>query len=382
MNNKVYAVSCPTYEEAEEKMRVLLNMLGGMSQFVKPDEKIVLKVNLLQGVAPEKAVTTHPKVVTAAGRLVKQAGAVPIIADSPGAGLPYNKKTLDRVYRITGMHQAAEATGIAVNFDAGYQSIKYPQGKLLKNFEVITPVLQANGVINLCKFKTHTLMSMTGAVKNIFGVIPGYAKPGYHGLMQQKAQFADMLLDLAAYVSPSLSIMDAVVGMEGNGPNSGSPRKVGWLLAAANPLALDVITAEMMGLPREYNPLLMASQRRGMQPNRIEDVQLIGADMAEMRVPDFKLPTTLTREDHSGFLALLLPLFKNMSARRPHVDQAKCTACGQCFKACPVKAITMDKVSCINNSKCIRCYCCHEMCSEDAIDLQAGWMYRLTHRQK
>ncbi|PKN51797.1 MAG: 4Fe-4S ferredoxin [Deltaproteobacteria bacterium HGW-Deltaproteobacteria-13] len=382
MNNKVYAVPCPAYEDADEKLSTLIGMLGGMSQFVRSEEKIVLKVNLLQGAAPEKAVTTHPKVVAAAGRLVKKAAAVPLIVDSPGAGLPYNEKTLDRVYRISGMHQAAQEAGMAVNFDAGYQTIKYPQGKLLKHFEMITPVIQANGVLNLCKFKTHTLMSMTGAVKNIFGVIPGYAKPGYHALMQQKAQFADMLLDLAAYVSPRLSIMDAVVGMEGNGPNSGSPRKVGWLLAAANPLALDVVAAEMMGLSREYNPLLMAAQQRGMQPNRIEDVQLIGADIARMRVPDFKLPSTLTREDHSGLLALLLPLFKNVSTRRPHVDPAKCIACGQCFKACPVEAITMDEVACINNSKCIRCYCCHEMCSEEAIDLQAGVLYRLTHRQK
>lgn len=382
MNNKVYAVPCPAYEEADEKLSTLIDMLGGMSQFAKPGEKIVLKVNLLQGAVPEKAVTTHPKVVAAVGRLVKKTGAIPVVADSPGAGLPYNEKTLDRVYRISGMHQAAQEAGMTVNFDAGYQTIKYPQAKLLKHFEVITPVLQADGVLNLCKFKTHTLMSMTGAVKNIFGVIPGYAKPGYHCLMQQKAQFADMLLDLAAYVSPRLSIMDAVSGMEGNGPNSGSPRKVGWLLAAANPLALDVVAAGMMGLPREYNPLLMAAQQRGIQPNRIEDVQLIGADLAQMRVPDFKLPDTLTREDHSGLLGLLLPLFKNVSTRRPHVDQTKCVACGQCFKACPVGAITMDDVACINNSKCIRCYCCHEMCSEEAIDLQAGWLYRLTHRQK
>ena len=369
-----------TYEEVAAKMTTLLDMAGGMSQFAAPGGKIVLKVNLLQATAPEKAVSTHPTVVAAVGRLVKQAGAIPLIADSPGAGLAYNEKTLDRLYRITEMYQAAQAAGMEVNVDLSHRPVNYPQGKLLKRFEVITPVFEADGVLNLCKFKTHTFMSMTGAIKNNFGVIPGYAKPGYHATMQQKAHFADMLLDLAAYVSPRFSIMDAVLGMEGNGPHTGTPRPVGWLLAATNPLALDVVAAEMMGLPREYNPVLLAAQQRGLRPTRIEDVQLVGADMAVLRLSNFKLPTTLTSESSFGPLTWLMPVFRNMAARRPHVDPTKCAACGECLTACPVEAISMNGAAYINDKECIRCYCCHEMCPQEAIDLRASWLYRLVNR--
>ena len=218
MNNEVYVVRCSDYGEAAEKIGLLISMMGGMGRFAAPGERIVLKANLLQPSGPEHAVCTHPAVVAAVGRMVKGVGAVTTIADSPGSGYKYNEKTLSTLYARSGMSGAAEEAGIEVNLDATYQPVSFPEGKLIKRFEVITPVIEADGVFNLCKLKTHVFMSMTGAVKNNFGVIPGLAKPGYHAKLHDKGHFADMLLDLAAYVSPRISIMDAVVGMEGEGP--------------------------------------------------------------------------------------------------------------------------------------------------------------------
>ena len=124
--------------------------------------------------------------------------------------------------------KAVEAAGAELNFDTTYKPVFFLQGKLIKHFDVITPVIAANGVLNLCKLKTHTFMSMTGAVKNNFGVIPGLAKPGYHAKLHDKHHFADMMLDLAEFVSPRVSIMDAVMGMEGDGPGAaGTPRPIG-----------------------------------------------------------------------------------------------------------------------------------------------------------
>jgi uncharacterized protein (DUF362 family)/Pyruvate/2-oxoacid:ferredoxin oxidoreductase delta subunit len=377
MDNKVHIVRCGDYEQVEEQMAELLTMMGGMNQFAASGEKIALKVNLLQVAAPEKAVTTHPAVVAAVGRLAKAEGAVPVIVDSPGSGLQYNEKTLDRLYQTTGMVQAAEAAGIDVNLDPTHKVDTFPQGELIKRFEVITPVLEADGVFNLCKLKTHTFMSITGAVKNNFGVIPGLAKPGYHAKLQDKGHFANMLLDLAEYVSPRISIMDAVTGMEGNGPHTGVPRHIGLLLASTSPLALDVVASEIIGLSRANNPVLIAAEKRGLYPNRLADIQLVGADIADLRIPDYKMPSTVFEGAGLGPFTWLAPVFKNAETLQPRVIKDVCVACGSCYEACPVDAITMNDHALINNKACIRCYCCHEMCPDEAIELRSSLLYRI-----
>jgi uncharacterized protein (DUF362 family)/Pyruvate/2-oxoacid:ferredoxin oxidoreductase delta subunit len=379
--NEVYVVKCPDYDHVEEKMKELLAMMGGMSQFAKPGEKIVLKVNLLGAAKPEKAVTTHPAVVTAVARMAKSEGSSPVIADSPGSGYPYNEKTLDRVYRTCGMYKAAEESGIEVNLDTTYQIVSFPDGKLIKRFEVITPVIETDVVFNLCKFKTHGFLNMTGAVKNSFGVIPGLTKPGYHAKLQDKHHFASMCLDLSAYVSPRISIMDAVIGMEGNGPHAGAPRHIGLLAASTNPLALDIVAGEIMGLDRKNNPVLIEAEKRGISPNRLEQVEIIGADIADLRVADFKLPSTVLGGAGSSLLSLLAPVFKSGFTVRPQIIESKCIACGICRDACPMKVISIvNKHAQIDNRNCIRCYCCHEMCPHHAIELKQGVLYCLFNR--
>ncbi len=382
MENKVYIVRCPDYDHVDAKIPELLEMMGGMSQFVKPGEKIVLKPNLLTAAQPEKAVTTHPSIVAAVARLAKNAGAAPLIADSPGAS-PHTENTLKKVYRNCEMNRVAEETGIDLNFETGSQTVSFPAGNLIKRFEIITPILAANGVLNLCKLKTHSFLSMTGAVKNNFGVIPGLAKPAYHAKLHDPTHFANMCLDLSLFVAPRLSLMDAVVGMEGNGPNNGVPKHVGLLLAATNPLSLDVVAGEIMGLQREQNFILIEAEKRGLVPNRLEQVELVGLDPSQLRIPDFALPATLGGRD-SILLALLTPIFKNGFTVQPRIIKDKCVACGVCRDACPVQVIAMvendHKYAQIDPKHCIRCYCCHEMCPEDAIELRQGALYRLFNR--
>lgn len=386
MDSPVYVVSCPDYDHAHEKMEMLLSMMGGMDRFVKPGEKIVLKANLLQPATPEQAVTTHPMIVAAAARMVKGAGALPIIADSPGAGYQYTSKTLNTLYRKTGMVDAAGAAGAELNFDTTCRAVSFPRGKLIKHFEVINPVTTADGVIGLCKLKTHTLMSFTGAVKNNFGVVPGLSKPGYHAKLRDKAQFADMLLDLADYVSPRLSLMDAVIGMEGDGPGvAGSPRQVGLLLGSVDPLALDMVASEIIGLRREQNPLLLAAARRGPIPSRIEEIEVVGADLSKIRVPGYRLPATVEElgiEKHlTWWQKPLGPHLKDWLSQSPRVAPKKCIGCGICRDSCPADAITMinggRKAALIDDNKCIRCYCCHELCPEGAVELRRSLMHRL-----
>jgi uncharacterized protein (DUF362 family)/ferredoxin len=385
LDHKVYVVRCSDYNQAEAKTRELLSLMGGMSRFAGPKEKIALKVNLLRRAKPEEAVTTHPAIVTAVARMAKQEGAVPVIVDSPGSGYKYDKKTLDSVYNTCEMLKVAQEAGIEANFDTTYRAVSYPEGKLIKRFEVITPVLDAAGVFNLCKLKTHCFMALTGGVKNNFGVIPGLHKPGYHAKLHDKERFADMLLDLAGCVAPRITIMDAVVGMEGDGPGAGTPRHIGLLLGSTSPLALDVVAGEIVGLKRDRNPIMPAAQRRGLVPSRLEEVEIVGADIAELRVPNFKFPSTVSDDvgivgDANLFQRMALKIFgKNMS-RKPWVVKDKCIACGICEDSCPMKAISLihheRHYAEIDHKRCIRCYCCHEMCAEKAIELRESFMYR------
>lgn len=380
---QVYAASCPDYEQAEGAIRALVEQMGGMGRFVRPGERIVLKANLLRAAPPESAICTHPAVVEAVAKLVKEAGGTPVICDSPGGAL-HKEAVLRSLYEKTGMAAAAAAAGAELSMDSSTRTVSLPEGKVLRQAEIITPVAEADGVIDLCKMKTHVLMSMTGAVKNLFGVIPGLSKVGYHATHPDHATFADVLLDLTGYVKPRLSLMDGILAMEGDGPgSSGTPRQAGLLLAAANPLALDTAAGAIMNLPRQDNPVLLAAERRGLTPCRMEDVELIGGTVEELRMADYKFPAS-TKSNLMDFLGPLARpaerLCKKALSQTPRIDGAKCVGCGICAKSCPGQAIAMTapgKKARISQKACIHCYCCHELCPQKAVELHQSWLGRL-----
>lgn len=380
---QVYAASCPDYGQAEGAIRALVEQMGGMGRFVRPGERIVLKANLLRAAPPESAICTHPAVVEAAAKLVKEAGGTPVICDSPGGAL-HKEAVLRNLYEKTGMAAAAAAAGAELSMDSSTRTVSLPEGKVLRQAEIITPVAEADGVIDLCKMKTHVLMSMTGAVKNLFRVIPGLSKVGYHATHPDHATFADVLLDLTGYVKPRLSLMDGILAMEGDGPgSSGTPRQAGLLLASANPLALDTAAGAIMNLPRQDNPVLLAAERRGLTPCRMEDVELIGGTVEELRMADYKFPAS-TKSNLMDFLGPLARpaerLCKKALSQTPRIDGAKCVGCGICAKSCPGQAIAMTapgKKARISQKACIHCYCCHELCPQRAVELHQSWLGRL-----
>lgn len=381
---RVYAVRCPEYSEAGDKVVELMSMAGGMERFVKTGERILVKPNLLLSADPSRAVTTHPSIVSAVSMQVKAAGGNACIADSPGSGYTFNRKTLERVYRTCGITASAEDSGAELNLETTYQILSFPQGKLIKRFEVISPFVECDGMINLSKLKTHSFTAMTGAVKNLFGIIPGRLKTGYHSKLRDKQDFTGMLLDLAAMAAPRLSVMDAVVGMEGNGPAGGNTRKVGWLLASESPLALDVAAAWIMGLAFEANPMMREAEKRGLRPLRPEDIRLEGAEWGELETPGFKLPDSILSDAEFTRIPRFLEnsamrIVRRGATRTPRIIKDKCTACGACRNACPVGAVKIEKnrAASINVRECIRCYCCHEMCSYDAVELRSGFLFRM-----
>jgi uncharacterized protein (DUF362 family)/Pyruvate/2-oxoacid:ferredoxin oxidoreductase delta subunit len=381
----VYAVRCSDYDQVPEKIPQLLEMMGGLARYAGPGDRVALKPNLLQAADPDRAITTHPQVVAAVGQAVSSSGAEPFLLESPTGAFPHTPAALERVYKATGMIDAAEAGKFELCYDTRIEEVSFPEGILTKHFQICSPIREADLVINLPKFKTHALTAITGAVKNLFGVIPGRAKPGYHATLTDKFLFAAMLLDLAECVSPGLSIMDAVVGMEGNGPGNGDPRPVGYLLGSEHPRALDLVAAEMMGLAREDNPYLVEAEKQGRGPIRLEEIELVGIDPGELQLPDFQLPDT-TRTDTqirsaSWWQQAVFPLFRSGMTLQPLVVPEYCVACEDCVNICPTGVIDIvgekPQYALIDDEGCIRCYCCHETCPEDAIELHKSLLYRM-----
>ncbi len=369
---------CPDYTaDVEQLLREGLAEWGGMSAFVKPGQKVLLKVNLLMKKLPEEAVTTHPSVVEAVVRLVQEAGGIPIIGDSPGG--PYTLKALQAIYERSGLREVAERTGAILNEDVGQTIIQYPEGKIAKSLTVTNCVLDADVIIPLSKLKTHGMMTFTGAVKILFGVIPGLLKAEYHFKMFKVDDFADLLVDIAAWVKPTLSIMDGVVGMEGDGPSAGKPRDIGALILSTDPFALDVIATDLIGLVPEKVPTIMAARLRGLT-SRLSELQLEGDPRSLWRIQGFVIPKAVS----TNFLDMFpLPRrVKNFVLNRvrpfPIFEHKSCVGCGDCVNNCPAKVITMNenKRPIVDLEKCIRCFCCQELCPHQSVKLFKPWLTR------
>lgn len=387
MNRQVAIVKCPDYQQptVDQAVRESIDLLGGMSQFVQPGQKVLLKVNLLSATPPERGVVTHPAVVEAMVRLVQEAGSNPLIADSPGASIPYTKAGLRRTYEASGLLEVAKRTGAALNWDTSYEQVSYPEGFLVKRLEVIKPVLEADVVISMPKLKTHVLTTFTGATKILFGVVPGIAKATFHARMRNLTHFALMLLDITSLVKPTLVLMDAITGMEGDGPSAGQLRDVGVILASRDSVALDAVATSMVGFDPLRVPTLREAAARGLWTGKVEDIAVLGASVDEVFVPDFQPPSASPREDVTIFNPFFTrhfgPLITDHFTLRPVPQRGRCIACGDCVAGCPQQVITIvDGLAVIDYRRCIRCYCCHELCTEGAIDLERSWLGSLLHR--
>ena len=378
MQEKVILKYCPDYTaNVEESLRDGLAELGGMSEFVKPGQKVLLKVNLLMKKRPEEAVTTHPSVVEAVVHMVQEAGGIPIIGDSPGG--PYTVNALRAVYTRSGLRDVAERTGALLNEDIGQTIVQYPEGKIVKSLTVTNCAYNADVIIPLSKLKTHGMMTFTGAVKILFGIIPGLLKAEYHLKMFKIPDFADLLVDIAVWAKPVLNIMDGIVGMEGDGPSAGRPRNIGALLISRDPFALDVAATDLIGLKPEKVPTVMAARNRGLI-SRLDEIQLKGDTRTLWRIQDFVIPKAVS----ANFLDMFpLPqtaktFVMNRVRPRPVFDHAACVGCRDCVNNCPPQALTMNENGrpLVDLDTCIRCFCCQELCPQQAVKIHKPWVSR------
>ena len=368
MGASVAIFRCAEYDRdmVFEAVHSTLALLGGIGRFVRRGEKVLLKPNMLSAKAPEKGITTHPLILEAMIDEVRSAGGEVWIGDSPSGAF----EGIQMYWENTGYSALAERTGVRlINFEAGGTVIRELGGR---EFHLSRAVLEADVLINLPKFKTHGFTLYTGAIKNLFGTLPGFQKVTVHKLYSHPESFSRVLVDIYTAVRPRLHLMDGILGMEGNGPATGDLRKVRLVLAGEDGVALDAVASYLMGFKSGKVDAIRIAGERGVGESRIENIDILGESLDAVTLDDFKLP--------SNYLIKLVPQFLvrwagRLIRVRPYADLEKCTACGVCVKNCPVQAIRMeDGHPEMDYRVCINCLCCNESCPEGAVLQEKSWL--------
>ncbi|MEA4987030.1 MAG: DUF362 domain-containing protein [Anaerovorax sp.] len=378
--NLVSLLSCKSYEYEYDAVRSVINQsvenLGGWSLFVSRGEKVLLKVNLVMKKAPELAATSHPVFVQAVSDLLMEQGVQVIIGDSPG-GL-FTENRLKAIYQVCGMKEAAEKSGAKLNYNVGYSEVKNPNGRLLKRLTNINVLREVDKVINLSKLKTHGMMRMTGAVKNMFGTIPGTLKAEYHLNRSEPEDFADALIDIYLCANPVLSFIDGIVAMEGDGPTSGTPRNVGVVIASQDAFAMDFAASAIIGAAPQSIPTVKRSMDRGLCKTDISNISFVGDPLQSFVLDDFKAPVVKLINPLSGdYPHFIRKLVDSTCQPRPIFLHQECIGCEDCYKNCPPSAIYMkEQRPYVDLEKCIRCFCCQELCPKKAVEIKRPLLFR------
>lgn len=379
---QVSVVPCASYDAGcvKNALYSLLAPLGGLD-WVTHGMRVVIKANLVSMMKPEAAATTHPALLCALVEMLTERGASVVIGDSPG-GL-YNAAAVNRIYSATGMKDAEHA-GAVLNQNYGIREGHLNTAAVAHDFTYTAYLDDADAIINFCKLKTHGMMGMSAAAKNMFGAVPGTFKPEYHFRFPKHEDFAAMILDLNTYFAPKtkLCIADAVIGMEGNGPTQGTPRKIGALLASTSPHALDLAAAHLIGLGINDVPTLQVAHAQGLIPESAEDLEIAG-DLSRHTVSDFQnihVRRSLQFEGHGKFAAMFV---RSALRAEPRPKKSLCIGCKKCAEICPAHAIVMkNKIPVIDRRACITCFCCQEFCPVGAMKVHRPLIARIVNHTK
>lgn len=346
----------------------LLEPIGGISSFINSGERVLLKPNMLAAKDPDLAVTTHPALVQVVAELVSEAGGIVLIGDSPGFG------GFLRVAERCGVLDAARTSGATlVAFD---EAVELKGTGTFRSIHLARAYYEVDKIINLPKLKTHEMMTMTCAVKNLFGAVVGAEKAGWHlkaGRSQQL--FARLLLEIYQLKKPALNIVDAVNAMEGDGPASGDPIKLGLLIAGVNPVAVDVVAGRLAGIPADLLHIGREAVSMGLPGSTIDDILLCGVPLEAIPEVHFRLPAGL--DVQFGLPPFMAKALKSHLTSYPAADRKTCVLCGVCRDACPPGAITIQNSALsVDNARCIRCWCCRELCPHGAMRIKRGLLLK------
>lgn len=374
---RIAVVRCGSYDDREVSRAVRrgIDLLGGVERFARPGERILFKPNVLAGDPPPRCTATHPAVLRAAAELFGTVTDRLSYGDSPGFGKPgFHMRT-------SGLAKAAQEMGVMpADFENGRQ-VQFSRGGYEWQLTVARGALDADGIISLPKFKTHQLTRITGPIKNQLGCVPGLRKPQYHVRYPRVADFARMLVALNLLLQPRLYILDAVSAMEGNGPRSGHPVPMGLLLFSEDLVAMETLMCRLIDLDPAFVPTVLAGEELSLGTRRWEEIEPVGDRWQEAVNPGFEVirePVSSARQGNAIRFAM------NLIMPRPVINASLCTRCGDCITSCPVepKALSWAEDGHTRPPKydyrrCIRCFCCQEMCPERAISVKITPLGRL-----
>ncbi len=354
---KIYRAVCESMEALD------------IASDLRPDMKVVIKPNMIIAKSPEVSATTHPFVIKAVARWLTEQGVRDITLAESSGGL-YNAEHMKRVYHVCGMEMLEPE--VKLNRDFSARTVYCGEGFANRSFHVITPIVEADYVINICKMKTHSMTGYSGGIKNLFGVIPGLEKPQLHYRWPDIEDFSRMLLELAETVDPQLTVIDAIEAMEGNGPTGGTMYPMHLLLAARDMYTQDYFAAGLMGLdPREIVMIRQALERGRVHPEAIT----ISGDALPDERHDFRRPETASldfTDNVPGFLRKPLGFAASRLLKSyPQLKADRCIGCGRCAESCPAHVIRIRNGKAkFHRRGCISCFCCQEMCPQKAISVR------------
>ncbi|MDD3925694.1 MAG: DUF362 domain-containing protein [bacterium] len=339
------APNSPLREGIEHILDSLAPPPAGKTIWVKP--------NMLGPFAAERGVTTSPEVLEAVVDALLDRHADVIVGDNPG--VPGNQ---ENIAKATGLLDASKGCWRNIGADTCEVHLTGRWSDISINISSIW--LQADLIINLPCLKTHALTLMTGAVKNMFGGVPGRTKSWLHTLAPSADTFASLLAEIYSIRPPELVIMDALRVMEGNGPSAGRLRPLGIIIGGDNNVSVDAVGCIIMGRRPERIPLLREAARRGLgeiDPDRM----LIEGEIPVM--DRFKMPSNTL-----AFVANRFNPLAGVCAVVPQIVEDKCIRCGLCARTCRSTAIIKsNKALQIDRRRCISCYCCAEVCPQQAV---------------
>ena len=377
MLQKVSISKCNDYrfEDVYSSVKHSIDLLGGIGEYVKTGQRVLLKPNLLTGKHPDMAITTHPSIVKAVIMLVREAGGRPFIGDSPAA-FPFAKEGMDKIAEITGMRDVADEMGVDIVDLSEAMAVRGPDGGIFKEHEISKVAINSDLVINLPKLKTHSQMVLTSAVKNLFGCVPGARKVQWHykaGV--DRIYFARMLVEVSQIINPVLTIVDGIIGLEGDGPGSaGTPRHIGLIVTGTDCSAVDLVVSRIAGVAEDQIPTIIAAREKGICKD-LNEVVILGEPISKVTIRDFKLPASVDLEFGPK---VMRGIIKDSVMVKPIEDRDICTLCGECAEICPTGVITVgEKRLEIDYRRCISCFCCIEICPQGAMRSKKGLLASL-----
>ena len=366
MGPKVSIVKADSYDPGKvyASVKKAVDLLGGISSFAGSGETILLKPNVLSAKPPESGVDTHPEMIRAVARLVKEAGAKVIVGDSPG-GVYF--KDAGSTYEAAGIKKVCDEEKIEL--------VDFDRARNVRGMPITEWAFAVDGIISLPKMKTHGLTMITGAVKNSYGLAIGLYKAQCHFKAPRPEAFCKYVVDVFETAKPRLVIMDGITAMEGDGPAAGNLRDAGLVIAGNDCVAIDSVFAALIGIEPLKVGITAEAYRRGLGEADISKIEVVGETINAVKLKDFKLPkTSVVMKLPEPLLKLIIGGIKFL----PRIDDNLCKGCLICEKSCPAAAIKIGKGrSRIDYSKCVRCFCCMELCPHKAIHIKRSLLARL-----